>query len=165
MYKKTLMNKSIDVVICDIKKKHDLLFLKYRLIEKFVNAIRSRKNILTKTISWNWHLCLKHCRLKIINQFKKIDEIEVIQKNASEIVQCNTCAISKMHRLIQWTSSAKTIKFFQILHFDLMICNKTFNETTCITHFINELIFFNLIFSLMNHRKKTLLSIFKDLIN
>jgi hypothetical protein len=39
MYKKTLMNKSIDAMICDIKKKHDLFFLKYRSIEKFVNAI------------------------------------------------------------------------------------------------------------------------------
>jgi hypothetical protein len=51
------------------------------------------------------------------------------------------------------------------LHFDLIICNKTFDETTCITHFIDELIFYNWVFSLMNHRKKTLLSIFKDLIN
>jgi hypothetical protein len=75
------------------------------------------------------------------------------------------CTITKMHRFIQRTSSTKTIKFFQILHFDLIICNKMFNETTCITHFINELIFYNWIFSLMNHRKKTLLSIFKNLIN
>ncbi len=51
------------------------------------------------------------------------------------------------------------------MHFDLIICNKMFNETKCITHFINELIFYSWIFSLMNHRKKTLLSIFKDLIN
>jgi hypothetical protein len=40
------------------------------------------------------------------------------------------------------------------LHFDLIICNKTFNETTCITHFINQLIFYNWVFSLMNHKKK-----------
>jgi hypothetical protein len=33
MYKKTLMNKSIDAMICDIEKKHDLFFLKYRLIQ------------------------------------------------------------------------------------------------------------------------------------
>jgi hypothetical protein len=79
----------------------------------------------------------------MINQLKKIDEIEVIQKNASKIVECNMCAISKMHRLIQRTSSTKAIKIFQILHFDLIICNKTFNETTCIAHFINELIFYN----------------------
>jgi hypothetical protein len=51
------------------------------------------------------------------------------------------------------------------LHFDLIICNKAFDETTCITHFIDELIFYNWVFSLMNHKKKTLLSIFKDLIN
>jgi hypothetical protein len=39
MYKKTLMIKSIDVIIYDIEKKHDLFFLKYRFVEKFVNAI------------------------------------------------------------------------------------------------------------------------------
>ncbi len=70
-----------------------------------------------------------------------------------------------MHRLIQRKSSTKAIKIFQILHFDLIICNKAFDETTCITHFIDELIFYNWIFSLMNHKKKTLLSIFKYLIN
>jgi hypothetical protein len=51
------------------------------------------------------------------------------------------------------------------LHFDLIICNKAFDETTCIAHFIDELIFYNWVFSLMNHKKKTQLSIFKDLIN
>jgi hypothetical protein len=165
MYKKTLMIKSIDVMINDIEKKHDLFLLKYRFVEKFVNAIQSYKKILAKTIFWNWHLRLKHCRSKMINQLKKIDEIEITQRNASKIVQCNTCVISKMHRLIQRTSSAKAIKFFQILHFDLIICNKTFDETTCIAHFIDKLIFFNWIYSLINHKKKTLLSIFKDLIN
>ncbi len=165
MYKKTLMIKSIDVIICDIEKKHDLFLLKYRLVEKFVNAVQSHKKILTKTTFWNWHLRLKHCRSEMINQLKKIDEIEITQRNALKIVHCDTCAISKMHRLIQRTSSAKTIKFFQILHFDLIICNKTFDDTTCIAHFIDELIFFNWVYSLINHKKKTLLSIFKNLIN
>ncbi len=77
MYKKALMIKSIDVMICDIEKKHDLSLLKYRLVKKFVNAIQSHKKILTKTILWNWHLRLKHCRSKMINQLKKIDEIEI----------------------------------------------------------------------------------------
>jgi hypothetical protein len=50
------------------------------------------------------------------------------------------------------------------LHFDLIIFNKIFDETTCIAHFIDELIFFNWVYSLINHKKKTLLSVFKDLI-
>ncbi len=70
-----------------------------------------------------------------------------------------------MYCLIQRTSSTKTIKFFQILYFDLIIYNKIFNDTMCITYFINELIFYNWIYLLINHKKKTLLSIFKDLIN
>jgi hypothetical protein len=77
MYKKTLMIKSIDVMIYDIEKKHDLSFLKYRFVEKFVNAVQSHEKILTKTTFWNWHLRLKYCRSKIINQLKRIDKIEV----------------------------------------------------------------------------------------
>jgi hypothetical protein len=79
----------------------------------------------------------------MINQLKKIDEIEITSKDVSKIIQCDTFAISKMHRLIQRKSSAKAIKIFQILHFDLIICNKAFDEMTCIMHFINELIFDN----------------------
>jgi hypothetical protein len=112
MYKKTLMIKSIDVIICDIEKKHDLFFLKYRFVKKFVNAVQSHKKILTKTIFWNWYLRLKHCRVKMINHLKKIDEIEIIQENASKIIQCDTFAISNIHRLIQGTSSTKEIIFF-----------------------------------------------------
>jgi hypothetical protein len=52
MYKKVLMIKSIDVMICDIEKKHDLFLLKYRFVEKFVNAVQFHKKILTKTIFW-----------------------------------------------------------------------------------------------------------------
>ncbi len=36
---------------------------------------------------------------------------------------------------------------------------------TCVVHFIDELNFYNWVYSLINHKKKTLLSIFKDLIN
>jgi hypothetical protein len=78
MYKKALMIKSIDVMICDIEKKHDLSLLKYRFVEKFVNAVQSHKKILTKTIFWNWYLRLKHCLSKMINRLKKIEKIKII---------------------------------------------------------------------------------------
>ncbi len=89
-----------------------------------------------KTTLWNRHLRLDHCHSETINHVKKINEIKVTQKKASKTVQCDTCAVFKMHRLIQRKSSAKTTKFFQMLHFDLIINNKTFDKTTCITHFI-----------------------------
>ncbi len=51
------------------------------------------------------------------------------------------------------------------MHYDLIICNKAFDEMTCIAYFIDELIFYNWVFSLVNHKKNILLSIFKNLIN
>ncbi len=42
------MNKSIDAIICDIEKKHDLSFLKYQSVEKFVNSVQFHKKYLNK---------------------------------------------------------------------------------------------------------------------
>ncbi len=37
MYKKILMNQSIEKMIYDIEKKHELFILKYKFVEKFIN--------------------------------------------------------------------------------------------------------------------------------
>ncbi len=49
MNKKALMNKTFEAVICDIKKRDELSFLKYRFVEKFVNAMQSHKKTIAKT--------------------------------------------------------------------------------------------------------------------
>ena len=66
--------------------------------------------------------------------------------------------------MINKDSTKKTTKFYQIVYFDLTILNIDFDDITCIAHFTNELIIFNWIYSLSNHKKSTLLSIFKFLI-
>ncbi len=112
MYKKTLMNKTFETMICDIKKRHELFFLKYRFVEKFVNAMQSHKKTIAKTTFWNWHLWLNHYRSEIINHLKKIDEMKITQKKTSKIVQCNIYAVFKMHRLIQKNRQQKQQSFF-----------------------------------------------------
>ncbi len=42
------MNKTFEAVICDIKKRHELSFLKYRFVEKFVNAMQLYKKMIAK---------------------------------------------------------------------------------------------------------------------
>jgi hypothetical protein len=42
-------DKKIDKHADNIKKRHELLFLKYRFVEKFVNAIQSHKKTIAKT--------------------------------------------------------------------------------------------------------------------
>ena len=70
-----------------------------------------------------------------------------------------------MHRLVQKASINKIIKSYKILYFDLIICNCDFDKIICIIHFIDELIFFNWVFPLNDHKEKTLIFIFKNLIN
>ena len=83
----------------------------------------------------------------------------------SKTVNCETCAVSKMHEMMNRIFTAKIIRFFEILHFDITINSIDFDEIRCIAHFTDEFISYNWIFSFMNHKKATLFSVFKSLIN
>ncbi len=67
------------------------------------------------------------------------------EDESSKSVKCETCAVSKMHRLMQKTFAERAIKSYKILHFDIIIFKKRsdFDETFCIAHFIDEFTSFN----------------------
>ncbi len=77
---------------------------------------------------------------------KKIENIEMIKRNeSSKTVDYDTCAVSKMHRLMQKILAERVIKSYEILNFDIIIFKKRFDfdETSCIAHFIDEFTSFN----------------------
>jgi hypothetical protein len=87
---------------------------------------------------------MKHCHLEVIQQMKHLSDIEMLIEKSLKTVECETCAVSKMHRIIQKASAERVIKSFQMLHFDLIIDNnQAFDEIRCIAHFIDELINFS----------------------
>jgi hypothetical protein len=90
----------------------------------------------------------------------------MIKRNKfSKTIDCETCAVSKIHRLVSKISAERATKSYEILHFDIIICKKNFDETSCIAHFVDEFISFNWIFSLIDHKENTLMSMFENLIN
>jgi hypothetical protein len=137
--------------VCEISMQCNVLLLRYNLINQsnmHANSIQSRKSTTTKTTSWFLHLRLGHCRPEVIYQLKKIDNIEMIKENedeSSKTVDCETCVVSKMHRLMQKIFAERAIKSYEILHFDIIIFQKRFDfdETFCIAHFIDEFTSFN----------------------
>ncbi len=86
---------------------------------------------------------------------------------SSKTIDCETCAVSKMHCLMQKILAERVTKSYKILHFDIIIFKKRFDfdETFCIAYFIDEFTSFNWVFSLIDHQEKTLMSMFKSLIN
>jgi hypothetical protein len=129
------------------------------------NSIQLSKNIMIKATSWQWHRRLEHRRSQMINHFSK-EWISNNDNSASKTIKCETCAVFKMHRLMQKQSSARAIKFYEMLYFDLIIYKiKRFDEIICIAHFTNEFTHYSWVFSLTNPREKTLMLVFKDLIN
>ncbi len=130
------------------------------------NSIQPSKIIMIKAFSWIWHLRLKNCRPQIIDQLPKI-EIPVISKpDVPKTMKCETCAVFKMHKLVQKESLARAIKSYEMLHFDLIIYEfRRFDEIICIAHFTDEFTHYSWVFPLTDHKEKTLLSIFKNLIN
>ena len=103
----------------------------------------------------------------MIDQLKKYDDLKIIKNDttAPKTVQCTTCAVSKMHQLINRASTGRAERPYQILHFDLTILNKRFDGTSCIAHFTDEFTSYNWVFPLINHKEHTLMSVFKSLIN
>jgi hypothetical protein len=163
----TLMYMKTSTKVCEISMYCNVLLLKFDLI-KHANSIQSRKLIVTKATSWFWHFRLDHCRLEMIYQLKKIERIKMIKRNeSSKTIDCETCAVSKMHWLMQKIFADCVIKSYEILHFNIIIFKKRFDfdETFCIAHFIDEFTSFNWIFSLIDHQEKTLMSMFKSLIH
>lgn len=70
---------------------------------------------------------------------KKLNDVEMLKGNVFKTITCDTCAISKMHQLVNKTSSSRVIISYQTLHFDLIICGKNFDDISCIAHFTDEL--------------------------
>ena len=167
MAKNVLIDKNFEAIICDIQKHFDLAIFEFNSISSQIlaNSMQSRNQI--RVIFWMWHLRLEHCRLKVIDQLKKYEGLKIIKINdtAFKTVNCTTCAVSKMHQLINQNLIDRATKPYQVLHFDLTILNKGFDETSCIAHFTDEFISFNWVFPLINHKEKTLMPMFKSVIN
>ena len=70
-----------------------------------------------------------------------------------------------MHRVINKAPSGGAIKPYQVLHFDLTINYKGFDRTSCIAYFTDEFTLYVWVYPLNDHKEKTLLPIFKSLIN
>ena len=150
--------------ICEIEKHFGLPIVEFNeTADLLINLVQSRHS--EKATSWIWHLRLSHAEPEIIQQLKKIDEVEVIVGQAPKTVNCETCAVFKMHEIIKRAPTARAIKLFEVLHFDLTINNIGFDGSRCIAHFTDEFISFNWVYFLRNHKKETLLPIFKALIN
>ena len=170
MHKDILQIKIMYQNICEINEKYELSMIEYNSMQSFFSFYFLFANVMQinnqqKVIAWIWHLRLSHCRFEVINQLRNKGNIEMIQSKTFKTIECITCVINKMHRLIQKTFINKIIKFYEIFHFDFIICNKKFDDIICIIYFIDELISFNWVFSLNNHKEKTLIFVFKNLIN
>jgi hypothetical protein len=162
-----------DVLVFELKKHFDLYIVEYNSVDHadaFANFVDSRVLIISKDTFWKFHLRLDHCQSEVINQLTNQKIIELIKDDhdqaALKTIKCETCAVFKMHSLILKISTTKVTKFFQRLHFDLIILKKIdFDETTCVTYFQNDLISFHWVFLLQRHKQKTLLRVVKYVIS
>ena len=167
MTKNVFYNKKSEAVICDIYEHFGFPILKFNLVSSqlLANLVQSKNQ--AKAILWLCHLCLEHGRSEIIDQLKKHDNLKINKNNntAPKTVQCTTCVVLKMHQLINWKSTEKTMKLYQMLHFNLTILNKEFDETNCIVHFTDKFTSYSWVFSFINHKKKNINACVKNLIN
>lgn len=165
MHDDTLMIKETGENICDIQEHYNLPILEFNEMPVgwSVNTIHPRHP--EKATPWIWHLRLGHARPQVIDRLRKIPSVEAMKSEAPKSVQCTSCAVSKMHEIIQRNPAGRATKPYQVLHFDLTITNIGFEGTKCIAHFTDEFTSFNWVYPLQNHKENTLIPVFKALIN
>ena len=149
----SMLNKKTDQKICIFEKHFDFSILKFNamLSDLLINTIQFYH--FEKTILWIWHLKLNHCRFEISQRFKKLNEVKMLINATSKIVNCETCAISKMYKIINCVFTAKIIKLIEILHFNIIINDTEFDEIKCIANFTNEFVSYNWIYFLLIIKK------------
>jgi hypothetical protein len=169
---KTLINTKTDEQVCEIQGRFGVHLLEYNPVSRddqlVANSVQLSKNIMVKATPWQWHQRLGHCRPQVIDHLPKEWVISRSEdgSEAPKTVKCQTCAVSKMHRLVQKQPSARATKPYEVLHFDLIIYGiRGFDGITCIAHFTDEFTHYSWVFSLTDHREKTLMPVFKGLIN
>jgi hypothetical protein len=165
---KTLVNTKTGKQVCEIQGRFGVQLLEYTPISRddqmVANSVQPSKNTMVKATPWQWHQRLGHCRPQVIDHLPK--EWITSGDAAPKTVKCETCAVSKMHRLVQKQPSARATKPYEVLHFDLTIYGiRGFDGTTCIAHFTDEFTHYSWVFPLNDHREKTLMPVFKGLIN
>jgi hypothetical protein len=75
-----------------------------------------------------------------------MNDIKMTKRAASsKTIHCETCAMFKMHRIVQKETTGRITTSYQVLHFDLTILEKNsiVDETSCIAHFTDKFKFFN----------------------
>lgn len=167
MFSDSLISKVTKEKICEIGEHFGLPTLEFTPMpsEWLVNTINPRHP--EKATPWTWHLRLGHCRPQVVEKLRHIEgaDVEVLRGDAHKSVECTTCAVSKMHQIINRNPTGRAIKPFQVLHFDLTINDIGFDGTRCIAHFTDEFTSFNWVYPLVNHKEDTLIPVFKSLIN
>jgi hypothetical protein len=132
-----------EILVFELKEHFDVYIVEYNSIEhveiyaNFVN-FKDSTFVVSKDTLWKFYLRLYHCQSEVINQLANQKVIELIKDDqvVLKTIKCEMCIIFKMHLLVFKISITKVIKFFQRLHFDLIILKKIdFNKTTCVTHF------------------------------
>jgi hypothetical protein len=166
---KTLIHLKTGKQVCEIQGRFGVQLLEYNPVSRddqmVANSVQPSKNTMVKATPWMWHQRLGHCRPQVIDHLPK-EWIITSGEAAPKTVKCQTCAVSKMHRLVQKAPSGRATKPFEVLHFDLTIYGiRGFDGTSCIAHFTDEFTHYSWVFPLNDHREKTLMPVFKGLIN
>jgi hypothetical protein len=142
---KTLIHLKTGKQVCEIQGRFGVQLLEYNPVSRddqmVANSVQPSKNTMVKATPWMWHQRLGHCRPQVIDHLPK-EWIITSGEAAPKTVKCQTCAVSKMHRLVQKAPSGRATKPFEVLHFD-----------------------YSWVFPLNDHREKTLMPVFKGLIN
>lgn len=155
----------------DLIEKEGLYLIEFNPVDikAYANYIGPRDGKSVPEGSANmFHLRLGHCQPQAIKRLAaaKIIKINEGDEEGPKAIDCETCAVSKMHQFIQKRPTQRATRPLERLHFDLIILRpQGFDGTTCIAHFADDYSGYSWVFPLSDHKQNTLLGLVEHIIN
>ncbi len=146
-------------------KNNKSLQLQTFFVKKKTDSSQNSSEKVTKIM--NWHRIMKHAFNEAIQHLQAAAEKMIMSdvKIMSKTHQCETCSLSKIHKIISRSSDnaeISSISVYRIIY-DLMIMSSIYNKNEWIFHFACHAIDFNMIFT--HSRKRNATKIIRQTLN
>ena len=155
--------------ICQLEQHFGVYTLKFKLATEPSSLptafIASRSEPKTTKASIDiLHRRLGHAGPRALERLSSDHGVIFKNNRGPATTECETCGISKMHKIILTRPSQRATRPFKRLHFDLVILGVAFNSSKALGHFHNEYTKRNFTYPLSNKNQATLIRIFKHII-
>jgi len=124
-------------------------------------VVRSAQAQVSKAPAAIWHERLAHCGPEVLEHLPtSLAGVKLV--DGPTTTECETCAVSKAHKIVSRRPSPQADEPFDRVHWDMIYFHEGFNGDKYVSHFLDDKTRMNWVYTHSEKTQKALLKIFED---